>query len=298
MQPANLDEMAVFIDVVRAGSISSAARAAGVPKSTISRAVKRLEARTGSKLLRAAGRGPLLTDAGEAFATGIAAHVRALRDAAARDLSAPDEPYGRLRITCLSEVGEFIVGPAVARLVSRYPRLTIEASISERVLDLVGEGFDAAVRLSARGPLASSSLVSKKLGELKIGIFAAPSYVQRRRWSVPRDLEAEPWVGFGGDSRFTWSGPEGSFALPTRSRITANDAAFVRASLRAGAGIGLLPTYFARADVAEGRLVHVLPRYSSPSAGLYLVYPPQRPLPAKLSVLRDALVQSAAEALA
>lgn len=149
MQPAHFDEMSVFLDVVRAGSVSAAAREAGVPKSTVSRAVKRLEASLGCELLRKAGRGPLLTEAGTIFADEIRAHVMALREAASRDFEAPDEPHGRLRVTAPGDFGERLLAPVIAELMKRYPRLRFEVDVTLRVVDLVGEDYDAALRITA-----------------------------------------------------------------------------------------------------------------------------------------------------
>lgn len=298
MQPTSLDEMSVFLDVVRAGSVSAAAREAGVPKSTVSRAVKRLETNLGCVLLRRS-RGPLLTDAGKLFASEVRAHVLALREAASRDFEAPDEPHGRLRITAPGDFGERLLAPVVSELMRRYPRLRFEVDVTLRVVDLIREDYDAALRITARASL-DPSLVAKKLADVHVGLYASRDYLKSRpRLRTPADLDGHDISSFTNAfaAPLQLEGPGGGLRPSVNARCLSNDPFVLRAVLLGGGGIGSLPRHVAKPEVEAGRLQAVLPAYQVQGAGIWLVHPAHRPLPAKLRVLRDALLEHAPKLL-
>lgn len=300
MRSDNLDEIATFLDVVRAGSVSAAAREVEVPKSTVSRAVKRLEARMGTELLRKAGRGPLLTEAGEAFAKLTREHIAALREVASQNLEEPDEPHGRLRLTATADFAEILLAPVIDELMGRYPRLRFEVDVTLRVVDLVGEDYDAALRIAPRG-LLDTTLVAKKLAEVHVGLYASSTYLRGRpRLRTPDDLAAHDVLGFTNAFRaapIELEGPRGGIKPSVDARLLTNDPFVLRAMLLQGASIGVLPFHVARPYVQAGRLQAVLPDYRISGAGIWLVHPPRRPLPSKLRVLRDLLIERAPKLL-
>lgn len=290
------DELAVFVEVAEAGSIAAAARRLGVPKSTVSRAIARVEEDFGVSLVRRMSRGPALTEPGRMLANLAAPHVAALRDVASalgRDAS---EAYGTLRVTAPSDLGTLVIGPLVASFLARYPRMRIEIVHTLRVVDLVGEGFDLAVRVMMR-PLPSSSLVAKRLARLDLGLYAGTTYLARHEAPKrPEELARHEHVffrGVAGKSVLALEGPKGGVKVPIEPRVGSNDFFFVREAVVGGAGIGALPWFVANAEVAAGRLVRVLPEHRLAGTIAYLVHAPSRPLSPKLQVFRSFLLEHA-----
>ncbi|MCE9573197.1 MAG: LysR family transcriptional regulator, partial [Deltaproteobacteria bacterium] len=225
----HLDELAVFVEVALAGSLAAAARRAGVPKSTIGRAIARLEEEVRAPLVRRTGGG--LTDAGRALAIQAGPHVQALRGAAAALRGAGAEVHGTLRVTATSDLAQVVLGPLVAAFVARYPQVNIEVDATIRMVDLAAEGFDLALRV-ARRSLAPSSLVARKLARLDLGLFASPTYLARR--GTPRraaDLADHDHVlllGSGGRGVIAVDGPHGAERVAVRGQTSGNDFNFMR----------------------------------------------------------------------
>ena len=290
-----LDEIASFVRVVQAGSFTAAAKQLGVPKSTLSRALRRLEDAASVRLLERSTRSISVTDAGRAFYEQVAPHVAGLHDATAALGDLVSQPQGLLRITAPVDVGESFLGELLVRFAARYPNVRLEVDLSSRVVNLLEEGFDAALRATTR--LADAALVARRLVTTEIHLFAAPSYLARRAAPrVPEDLAAHTMVLFrGGKSKnaLTLRGPEGaSRTVSVEGRIGGNDFPFVRAALRGGAGIGPLPSFLATADVLAGRLVRVLPAWVQPGGSLYVVYPSAPHVPKKVLAFRDFMVEA------
>ncbi|MEZ4403687.1 MAG: LysR family transcriptional regulator [Kofleriaceae bacterium] len=294
--PLRLDELAVFVEVATAGSLAAAARRLGVPKSTVGRAVARLEAGLGAALVRRTGAGPALTAAGQTLVTQAAPHVAALRDVASALAGAATEIHGTLRITAPTDLAQVVLGPLVAAFVARHPQLAIEVDCSIRVVDLAAEGLDLAVRV-ARRALPPSALVARKLARLDLGLYASPTYLARR--GAPRrpaDLDDHDHVlltGRQGRAQLTLDGPGGPTRATVRGRTSGNDFFFMRELTLAGAGIGPLSWFLARADVAAGRLVRVLPDHRLAGTTAYVVHLPLRPLPAKVVAFKRFLLEHA-----
>ncbi len=297
---AAFDEIALFLEIAEAGSLTAAARRLAVPKSTVSRALSRLEHKLGVALVRRSIRGHALTEQGRDLALAVAPHVVGIRDAAQALGRARDEPYGTVRITAPIDVGEQILGPLLPRFLARYPRVQVEVDISQRFVDVIGEGVDLALRASSK-PLAASSLRSRKLADLQMGLFAAPSYLARvGKVLRPSDLALCDHVLFRanrGSAQLTLEGPGGASEVSVSGRLVTNDFHFLRRALLAGAGIGGLPWFMANADVEAKRLTRILPRHTTSGATLYLLVAPGRPLPRKTEVLRDYLIEHAPRAL-
>jgi DNA-binding transcriptional LysR family regulator len=290
------DELAVFVEMASAGSLTAAARRLGVPKSTVGRALARLQADLGASLVRRASRGHVLTEAGQQLAALAAPHVGGLRDAMLAVGGGQQEPFGTLRLTAPVDVGHVVLGPLLPVLLQRYPRLHVELELSLRMVDLVGEGFDAAVRVSGK-PLASSSLVARRLATIEMHLYASPTYAARRE--LPRNpeaLAAHDHVLFQpqqGKARLRLVSRAGTVEQEVRGRLGGNDFLFLREAIVAGAGIGPLPWFIARQAVEAGRLLRVLPAYGLRGATVYFVYPPQRPVPRKTAALHAFLADHA-----
>lgn len=286
----SFDEMRVFAVVARAGTFAAAGRQLGVPKSTLTRSIARLEARTRVALLYRSARSFTLTEDGRRFLDAIGPHVAALDEATRALHTATEQPEGTLRVSAPLASGD-LLGDAMARFVARYPRLRLDIDLSGRMVDIVGEGFDAALR--ATRTLRGDALTARKLLAGEVGLFAAPTYLARR--GPPEaldDLRGHDLVAHAPTLLAAPPRPPSVQRAFAAARIAVNEFAFVRSLLRAGAGIGPLAPYLAASDVAEGRLVRVLPDWSYPIGTVYLVYPTARQLPRKVEVFRDFMLEA------
>src|SRR4051812_8698138 len=180
LQRGRLDELAVLVDVAAAGSLTATAARLGVPKSTVGRAIRRIEEDVGIALVRRMARGPVLTEPGRALAEIAAPHVAALRDATAAIGHRSSEAYGVLRISAPGDVGASVLGPLMPGFLARSPHVRPEIVHTTRVADLVREGIDVAFRLTMRPRLPSSTLTARRLGTADLAFYASPAYAARR----------------------------------------------------------------------------------------------------------------------
>jgi DNA-binding transcriptional LysR family regulator len=285
MQKARLEELRMLVEVAESGSLSAAARKLRVPKSTVGRAVRRIEDDLGVALVRRMTKGPVLTEPGRVLADTAAPHIAALRDAPSALGRTASEAYGLLRIATLADVGALVLAPLLPGFLARHPRVRPEVTLGVRPVDLAREGFDVGLRVAMSASLPSSSLVAKKLGPINIAFYASPSYAARRELPKRlRDLDDHDTVGFfPGDTHvFSVTGPRGTTKLTLRPRLSGDDFFFVREAIAAGLGVGTLPWFVARHELAAGRAVRVLPDHRMTLGTLYVVYPQAKPLPPKV----------------
>jgi DNA-binding transcriptional LysR family regulator len=294
MADLNLDDLAVFVRVVDRGTFASAARELGAPTSTVSRAIARLESRAGVRLLHRTTRALRPTSEGRDLYATVAPAVTALR-AAARTLEpATRKPKGRLRVTAPTDLCSGFLASVIVAFAERHPLVTLDFSLTNQHTNLVEDGFDVAVRATAR--LGDSSLVARKLGDLEHRLYASPKYVER--YGAPTslaDLSKHACVVFRAtDLARTWPlrGDGRETSVEVRGRIGGDDFTFVRPIIMAGGGIGLLPHINAAADEASGRLVRVLPAFQARGASLYVVYPSARNVPLRVTAFRDFVVDA------
>ncbi|XXY52023.1 LysR family transcriptional regulator [Sorangium sp. So ce269] len=284
-----LDEIAAFARVAELGSFTAAAAQLGVPKSTVSRAVTRLEEGLKVRLLQRSPRAVALTDAGRRFFGDVAPHIAGLRDAAQALDAYQGQPQGLIRLSAPPDGGESFLGEMLVEFAARYPLLTLEVDLSSRQVDLLREGFDVAIR--ATRELLDSSLVARKLFDSDVQLFAAPSYLARR--GAPRALEEladhERVVFLPSARRGQWPVDDARSVRDAMAtgRIATDNFQLIRATLRAGGGIGPLPRVLAAPDLASGRLVHVLPEWSQRAGTAYIVYPSARHVARNVAVFRD-----------
>ena len=282
-----IEDIQAFVAVADAGGLSPAAGRLGVSKSIVSRRIARLEKSLHARLLNRTTRGAALTEAGASFrehAVRIAAEADAARDAVSPD----GKVRGRLRVAAPLSFGASHFAPVLAELASRHPELEIQSSYSDRTVDLVAEGFDAAIRL---GMLDDSDLVARRISTFGGNLVASPAYLERRgRPRTPDDLLAHDTINRVNDE---WPLLHDGrvITLHPRARFTAdNGAALVPAAL-AGLGIALLPDFLIAGHLASGALVAVLPDYPMPEAGVYVVRPPGGSASCKVRVLIDIMVE-------
>ena len=298
MLDMDLNDVAAFVRVVESSGFAKAARQLGVPTSTVSRAVARLEQSVGVRLLHRTTRNLSVTSEGHAFHQRVAPLVASLRDATRTLGAGGKEPEGRLRVTAPNDIGSAFLSEEIVRFVDRYPLLHVELMLTNRKLNLVSEGIDVAVRA---GRLESSSLVARKIGTLHVDFYASPAYAERFR--LPgnlAELSRHKIVAFGareGKLTQVLDGPRGQESIELSCRIACDDFGFVRATLVAGGGIGLIPRMIAASELATGRLVRVLPDYGVSGGALFVIYPSARQTPTKVTLFRDFLAKRCAETM-
>jgi DNA-binding transcriptional LysR family regulator len=283
LQRTRFDELGVLVTVAESGSLSAAAKRLGVPKSTVGRAIARIEEDLGVTLVRRMARGPALTEQGRALANLSAPHVAALRDATAALGREGTEAYGLLRMTAPADVGAHLIAPSLPVFLARHPRVRIEVEHTLRVVDLVREGFDLAIRLTL-GRLPPSTLIARKLTRMNLAFYAGTAYAARRDLPKhPEDLAKHDNVVFypGGNS-LALEGPKGIVKVAVAGRAAGNDFFFLREAIAASVGIGPLPWFLASGELAAGRILRVLPDYRAVGGTAYVVYPPAKPLAPKL----------------
>lgn len=282
-----IEDLEAFVAVAESGGLTPAARRLGVSKSIVSRRIARLEKAVDARLLSRNTRGAALTEAGATFrehAARITAEADAARDALATD----GKVRGRLRVSLPLSFGPTHFAPVLAELAVRYPELEVHASYSDRHVDLVTEGFDAAIRL---GVLADTSLVARRISSFGGRLVASPAYLQKHGTPrTPEQLLAHDAINRTNDEWPLWhDGKE--IAVRPHARFTAdNGAALVPAAL-AGLGIALLPDFLIEEHVASGALVPVMTDYPMPEAGVYVVRPPGGSAPCKVRALIDIMVE-------
>jgi len=286
----NLEEMAIFAKVGDLGSISGAARALGLPKSSVSRAVARLEIAFAARLVERSTRRVSLTEIGRALHAHCRAMAAEAENAAAEIAAYQGHPSGLLRVASPTTVGRNILGPHLADFLSLYPDVDLQLQLTDRQLDPVAEEFDVVVHI---GWLRDSPLIARKITDIAAVLVASRAYVEAR--GLPQSIEAleqHAVIGFpilGAPPLELVAGRE-RVKVPTWSRFACNDPIINLDLVKRGVAIAPLSAYFAGEGLARGELVHVLPRYQlhDPPA-IYALYAGRTALSPKIAVFLDFL---------
>jgi DNA-binding transcriptional LysR family regulator len=287
----DLNRTNTFVRVVESGGFTRAAHQLGLPPSSVSRSVARLEDELGITLLERTTRKVALTDAGRAYFERARDALAGLAEANALALDAAREVHGLVRVALPIELGSKF-GPSVAAFGQAHPRIRVEVTLSPSGADLVGDVVDLAVAL---GRLPDSSLVARKLGDSIYQLYAAPSYLAAR--GAPKtiaELERHDGVAMraiAGRARWELTGPRGEARVDIPVRLAADHHQLILDVTRAGLGIALLPAFIAAPDVATGALQEVLPRYSA-TEPLHVVHHASRYLPRRVVLFRDFVAAS------
>ena len=286
-------ELTAFVRVVQAGSFTRAAEALGTQKSYLSRVVTGMERKLGARLLVRTTRSLSMTEAGREIyerAVGILGAVEDVERVAQRMHA---EPRGTLRLTCGVEFGMIAVGSWINAYLGRHPQVSVECDFTGRLVDIVHEGFDLAIRI---GELGDSSLAARKLGELGYGLFAAPAYLRRRGpVRAPADLAGHDLLQFsGGRHRQGWRIRKGreQRQVAGTARLRANNSFVVRDAAIRGHGVAQLPLALAQDALATGSLRRVLPDWQPQSVPVHAVFPGTRYLTPKVRAFIDLAVEA------
>jgi DNA-binding transcriptional LysR family regulator len=278
--------------VVEHRSFTRAARVLGQPKSTVSRKIAELEEQLGVRLLQRTTRAVKATDLGEAYYERCTRIVAEAAEANAAVASAGAAPQGLLRLTAPVTFGATFLGEVVTHFLATYPGASVETVLTDRRVDLVGEGFDLAIRIGSR--VQESSFFVRRLGPTRLVLAASPAYLARRgEPRAPGELREHDCLLYGElpqAASWVFAGPEGPVTVPVAGRLVANNAALVRSAALAGLGVARLPFFQAAPEIEAGRLRAVLPTWSPAVASVFAVYPNNRHLSPKVRAFLDCLV--------
>jgi len=282
----------VFVAVAERGGFAAAARRLGVSKSAVSKRIAVLEKQLGAQLFHRSTRKVTLTEAGEHYFAHAVRALGAAREAEDAVLALQGAPKGQLRINVPMSFGRLHIAPLIPEFLETYPGIEIDMVMDDRVVGLVAEGFDLAIR---GGSLDNSSLIARKIAPLRNVLLAAPSYVTRHgEPSVPEDLLSHNCLhyAYSRDAReWVFLSADGEVCIRSAGNYRVNNGEALKEAVIAGIGIARLQTFVAGPDVAAGRLVRILPDHRMPAQSLYAVFPERRHLPAKVRAFVDFVAE-------
>lgn len=287
--PMNSDDLGCFINIADVMSLSGAARITGAPKSSLSRALSRLEAYIGARLFERGPNALRLTEAGQMLLPHARRVVDDLNEAKAALDGITGQPRGVLRVNAAMTFALGLVAPMLPEFLRRFPDLRVHLETENRVVDLARENVDVAIRI---GTMSASDMRAHKLGEIALWPCASPAYLTRHDMpKTPADLVNHVLFGWS-DQPTTWtfwdaSGREYRAAVPVGSVVL--EPAVLQVLIQNGAGIGRLPDFLARAAIEKGSLIRILPMFTPEKVEAHAVYAAHRSLSSKVRIFIDAL---------
>lgn len=287
-----LRQLQAFVAVVQAGSFVGAAERLGSSKAMLSRQVQELEARLGTRLLHRTTRRLSLTETGSAYYERCRQILDDLQEADAAASATTAQASGTLRINAPLTFGNLHLAPLWGEFLKLHPQVELDITLTDRVVDLVDEGYDLAIRI---GRLASTTLVARRLAQDRMVLCASPGYLRHAPpLTQPADLSQHPVMAYawwsGGDV-WTFTSPSGEpVQVTTRARLRTNSGDTCRAAALADQGVIYQPAFLVGEDVRAGRLVELLPNWPAPRIDIHAVYPSRRHVPGKVRAMVEFLV--------
>ena len=287
----DLNDLYLFVLVVEKGSFTAAGRAAELTTSRISRRIAELEERLGVRLMHRTTRKLTLTAVGDMYYQHCRAMVTEAEAAAEVVEQIQDSPRGRVRITCPTLTAQSLLGTIVADFMQRYPEVHISLSATDRIVDLIDDGFDVAIRFRV-SPLEDSNLVARPLGDSHSYLMASPTFLEKHGQPThPADLSRLTSVGKSRhDTKYTWqlSNEEGQIVdVPFQPVLDSDDWMMIKHAAVAGLGIASIPGELCREELAAGKLKIVLPEWKLPGIKIYIIYTSRRGLIPAVRVFID-----------
>ena len=286
----DLNDMVTFARVVEAKSFTEAARRMRASKSRVSKAIAKLERSLGARLLNRSTRGLSLTEVGAAFYE----HCRRIIDEAEQATQLVNQlhsvPRGVLKVTTSVAFGTLHIAPALPEFLARYPDLGVDMTITDRIVDLVEEGYDVAIRIVREPPL---NFVARELAPMRRVVCATPEYFKKHGVpKTPLDLQQHNclhYTHFSAQGEWHFTGPDGDISVPLSGTLRINDDEALSQAVLGGLGIALLPTFIIGTEVQTGRLQAVLSDYVPLERRIYAVFLQSIHLPAKVRAFIDFL---------
>lgn len=286
----NLGDLEIFARVVSTGSMSMAGRALGLSPAVVSKRIKRLEDRLGTRLLQRTTRQISLTEAGQGFYDRVLAILAGLEEAEAYISGRSAQMHGTLKISAPTSFGRMHIAPHLKGFMDAHPDLAVSLMLTDEFTDIVGAGFDLAIRIAE---LTDSSLVARRLASVRRVLCASPDYVAAH--GTPQDIdELKHHICLPAHNNDSWrlEGPNGALTLRPEGTLITNSSEVIREAVIAGLGIALRSTWDIGSELKAGRLVQVLPAYEgSRNVALSAVYPSRQFLPAKVRLFIDYLAE-------
>lgn len=288
----DLGDLQVFSKIVETESLTKAGQALGLPKSTVSRRISRLEENLGVQLLHRSTRSVTVTEDGAMFFEYCLRSLGVLRDGERALQNRQNVPRGVVKIAIPYVLGQSLIGPLLASFLDLYPDVRLVSVMTDDAVGLLRAGFDVAL---AVGPFADSELVAVKLGVTECGLFGAPGYFERKGMpqnhvELPRfDLLATGSV----DRRQRWPlhTEAEQVTVEFSPRLVCNDLNLLRHAVRSELGIATLPAFLCKSDLAEGKLVEVLPGWQAPDMSFYALFADPKGVPVRVRSLIDYLTE-------
>lgn len=292
MAGANLNDIAVFMAVADAGSFSAGARISGLTRSAAGKAVARLEERLGVRLLNRTTRALSLTDEGRSFHTQGLRIIDAVNQAEASVISPAGVPRGILRLSAPHAYGQRVIMPFIERFLAQWTGTQIEASFTDRMVDLVEEGFDLAIRFG--GTSNDSRLISRVIARDRYQLVASSEYVNRN--GMPKDLDdlrqhqCLAFCSRGHRQQWRFSDSGGNWvSAPIRTRLRLDSGEALQNAVARDLGIALMPTFLVAEEVQSGRFLHLLPKLKTETVEINVVYPDRRLLDPRVRQFVDLI---------
>jgi DNA-binding transcriptional LysR family regulator len=286
-------EMASFVAVVDEGSFVGAANAVGLSKAAISRHLNDLEHRLGVRLLHRTTRRLSLTAEGQAFYARCQELIANVDEAESEIASQTGAPAGLLRVNAPLTFGILHLARLWGQFADLYPKVSLDVSLGDRLVDLIDEGYDLAIRITT---LTNPQLVSRKLASTRVVLCASPEYLERHGTPThPGELIRHKAVAYtymtGGDE-WGFTGPDGPVSVRVNAAIHTNNGDTCRLAALAHQGVILQPTFLIGPDLERGTLIELMPKYRAIEFGIHAVYPTRKFLPLKVRRLIDFLVDA------
>jgi LysR family transcriptional regulator AphB len=283
----DLNDVALFVQVIRAGSFAEAARRLGVPPNTASRRIQELERNVGVRLMQRSTRKLSLTDAGRTLYERCAEQVESLAQASQELADGNQLTIGTLRVAAPADFFNWFLMDWIAEFLAAHPQVRIEFLLSDARADLIGEGIDLAFR---GGKILEPNLVARQIGTSRATLVASPAYLAARGMPATlADLDEHDCITSTQSGRVSWTldGPDGAVEVKVAGRFSANTAQVLLNATLANLGIALLPTMMAAPHLHTGRLKEVLPGYGLNGLAIHFVYLSRKQLPRAVSAFID-----------